>query len=132
MCIFECDRHRMMLPFKGNTMTNKPTMPAAITLSEILALRSRVSVTATQPASLTPIGDQFRALQPTVPAAAAKNEAEDIRWVPDDINIANGKSSIHLRLDTDVLVWFKSQGKGHLTRMNAVLRAYMQAKKARS
>jgi uncharacterized protein (DUF4415 family) len=26
-----------------------------------------------------------------------------------------------------VLVWFKAQGKGYQTRMNAVLRAYMKA-----
>ena len=37
------------------------------------------------------------------------------------------KKSVHLRLDTDVLEWFRDQGKGHLTRMNAVLRSYMDA-----
>jgi uncharacterized protein (DUF4415 family) len=40
-----------------------------------------------------------------------------------------GKSSIHLRVDTDVLEWFKAEGRGHLTRMNAVLRSFMEAKK---
>ena len=40
-----------------------------------------------------------------------------------------GKASIHLRVDTDVLEWFKSQGRGHLTRMNAVLRSFMEAQK---
>jgi len=38
-----------------------------------------------------------------------------------------GKTSVHLRLDSDVVEWFKAHGKGHLTRMNAVLRAYMDA-----
>lgn len=38
-----------------------------------------------------------------------------------------GKTSVHLRVDQDVFDWFKSQGKGHLTRMNAVLRAYYEA-----
>ena len=38
-----------------------------------------------------------------------------------------GRTSVHLRMDTDVVEWFKAQGKGHLTRMNAVLRAYMEA-----
>jgi uncharacterized protein (DUF4415 family) len=38
-----------------------------------------------------------------------------------------GKASVHLRLDTDVLDWFRAQGKGHLTRMNAVLRSFMEA-----
>jgi len=39
------------------------------------------------------------------------------------------KSQITLRMDTDVLEWFKTQGKGYQTRMNALLRAYMQAQK---
>jgi uncharacterized protein (DUF4415 family) len=38
-----------------------------------------------------------------------------------------GKASVHIRLDTDVLEWFRAQGKGHLTRMNAVLRSFMEA-----
>lgn len=38
-----------------------------------------------------------------------------------------GKAAISLRIDADVLKWFKSCGEGHLTRMNAVLRAYMLA-----
>lgn len=38
-----------------------------------------------------------------------------------------GKTSVHLRLDSDVLEWFREQGNGHLSRMNAVLRSYMEA-----
>ena len=40
------------------------------------------------------------------------------------------KKSVHLRVDNDVLDWFRSQGPGHLTRMNAVLRSYYEAKRA--
>ena len=40
-----------------------------------------------------------------------------------------GKTSVHLRLDSDIVEWFKANGKGHLTRMNAVLRAYVDAHK---
>jgi uncharacterized protein (DUF4415 family) len=40
-----------------------------------------------------------------------------------------GKTSVHLRLDSDVLEWFKQGGKGHLSRMNAVLRSFMDAQK---
>ena len=36
-----------------------------------------------------------------------------------------GKAPVTLRVDRDVLNWFKAQGKGHLTRMNAVLKAYV-------
>ena len=32
-----------------------------------------------------------------------------------------------LRLDTDVLAFFKAQGRGYQTRINAVLRSYMEA-----
>jgi uncharacterized protein (DUF4415 family) len=42
-----------------------------------------------------------------------------------------GKVSVHLRLDPDVFDWFKSRGKGHLTRMNAVLRAYYEANRSK-
>jgi len=34
------------------------------------------------------------------------------------------KAAISLRLDADVLEWFKAQGPGYQTRINAVLRAY--------
>ena len=39
------------------------------------------------------------------------------------------KASVHLRLDQDVLDWFRAGGKGHLTRMNAVLRAYFESRR---
>ena len=37
------------------------------------------------------------------------------------------KSQLTLRLDSDVLAWFKAQGRGYQTRINALLRAYMHA-----
>jgi uncharacterized protein (DUF4415 family) len=37
------------------------------------------------------------------------------------------KTSISLRVDVDVLEWFKAQGAGYQTRMNAVLRAFKEA-----
>lgn len=38
-----------------------------------------------------------------------------------------GKTSISLRLDQDVLEWFKAQGAGYQTRINSVLRAFRDA-----
>ena len=35
-----------------------------------------------------------------------------------------------LRLDTDVLEWFKQQGRGYQTRINVLLRAYMEEQQA--
>ena len=43
------------------------------------------------------------------------------------LRIPKAKPSISIRLDPDVLEWFKSQGAGYQTRMNAVLRMYMEA-----
>ena len=37
------------------------------------------------------------------------------------------KASISLRVDADVLDWFKSKGPGYQTRINAVLRAFKDA-----
>jgi uncharacterized protein (DUF4415 family) len=37
------------------------------------------------------------------------------------------KATISLRVDADVLEWFKAGGPGYQTRMNAVLRAYKEA-----
>lgn len=35
------------------------------------------------------------------------------------------KRNITLRIDPDIIEWFKARGKGYQTRMNAVLRAYI-------
>ncbi len=37
------------------------------------------------------------------------------------------KQQIALRVDEDVLGWFRAQGRGWQTRMNAVLKAYKQS-----
>lgn len=37
------------------------------------------------------------------------------------------KQPVTLRIDSDVLVWFKSQGQGYQTRINKLLRAYMES-----
>jgi len=39
------------------------------------------------------------------------------------------KSLLSLRIDADVLEWFRAQGRGYQSRMNALLRAYMEAHK---
>jgi uncharacterized protein (DUF4415 family) len=50
-------------------------------------------------------------------------------WRNAGVVLPQGKTSVHLRLDSDVVEWFKAAGRGHLTRMNAVLRAYVEAHK---
>jgi len=43
----------------------------------------------------------------------------------------HGRTSVHLKLDDEVFDFFKSQGKGHITRMQDVLKAYVRAQKTR-
>ena len=45
------------------------------------------------------------------------------------LRMPQAKPSITIRLDPDVLDWFKSQGQGYQTRINAVLRRYVEAQK---
>ena len=52
-------------------------------------------------------------------------------WRSAKVVTPSRKTSVHLRLDSDVVDWFKQGGKGHLSRMNAVLRAYVEAQRQR-
>ena len=46
------------------------------------------------------------------------------------LKVPASKTLLSLRIDADVLSWFRSQGPGYQSRMNALLRAYMEAHKA--
>jgi len=48
-------------------------------------------------------------------------------WVGLPPPVGAGKRLMSVRIDNDVVEWFKAQGKGYQTRMNAVLRQYMEA-----
>ena len=41
----------------------------------------------------------------------------------------SGKAPVTLRLDRDIIAWFKQRGRGYQTRINAVLRAFVEAQK---
>jgi uncharacterized protein (DUF4415 family) len=45
------------------------------------------------------------------------------------VRLPKGKQLVSLRIDADVLDWFKRQGKGYQTKINAVLRAYVHAQR---
>jgi uncharacterized protein (DUF4415 family) len=45
-----------------------------------------------------------------------------------ELGVPEPRQSIHIRVDASVLRWFKSHGPGYQTRMNAVLRAFVQAR----
>ncbi len=54
--------------------------------------------------------------------------ALDDKWFRTaELVIPQPKAAISIRLDREVLDWFKDQGPGYQSRMNAVLAAYMKA-----
>jgi uncharacterized protein (DUF4415 family) len=53
-------------------------------------------------------------------------------WDNATVRIPPTKQQITLRLDPDVIGWFKRGGRGYQSRMGAVLRSYVEAKRKRS
>ena len=50
-------------------------------------------------------------------------------WENAVIEYPEKKKPVTLRLDADVLEWFRSMGKGYQTRINSVLRSFYEAHK---
>jgi len=46
-----------------------------------------------------------------------------------EIGLPEPRQAIHIRLDASVLRWFKAHGPGYQTRINAVPRAFVSARK---
>jgi len=65
--------------------------------------------------------------------AIAADPDSDVKpdWTKAKLVLPQRKQSVHLRVDPDVLDWFRRQGSGYLTRMNAVLRTYYEAHRKR-
>lgn len=62
--------------------------------------------------------------------AVAANDREgapmtDAEWAKAEIARPE-KVAVGIKLDNDILSWFRSQGKGYQTRINAVLRRYYE------
>jgi uncharacterized protein (DUF4415 family) len=56
---------------------------------------------------------------------------KDIDWSDAALVIPPKKKAISIRVDEDVLDYFKQSGAGYQRRMNAVLRSYMQQRKSK-
>jgi uncharacterized protein (DUF4415 family) len=56
-------------------------------------------------------------------------EQDEDFWANATVEMPQPKKGINIRIDADVLVWFKQFGKGYQTRMNAVLRSFMESQK---
>ena len=61
-----------------------------------------------------------------IAADADAKPTDTALWQSAPVRMPERKESITIRLDADVLRWFRRR-KGYQTRINAVLRAYMEA-----
>jgi uncharacterized protein (DUF4415 family) len=69
--------------------------------------------------------DEDILLTPDHPEASVKHIMRGV--VRSGLKVIPPKTSVSLRIDADVLEWFKAQGGRYQTRINAVLRAYRDA-----
>lgn len=59
------------------------------------------------------------------------SELQSIDWSKAELVIPPKKHAISIRLDEDLIEFFKSEGQGYQSRINAVLRSYMREMKGR-
>ena len=70
------------------------------------------------------------------PMRAEQDDAEPVAagaapdWTRAVKGLPPGKEPVKLRIDSDVLRWFRGTGKGYQTRMNNVLRAFVESRKS--
>ena len=62
-----------------------------------------------------------------LPSGRDANDAMDeIDWLTIELPKPSRKGHMTLRIDSDVLAWFRAQGKGYQSRINAILRRYFE------
>lgn len=54
-------------------------------------------------------------------------ETDENFWKNATIHMPRSKKSLTIRLDSEIIEWFKAEGTGYQTKINAVLQAYIQA-----
>ena len=106
-------------------MTRKPTRSGLVRFERLVDMPRR------------PLSERARAMSDDgiADAIASDPDAVDTSapgfWETAELRMPEPKGQITLRIDRDVLDWFRKSGRGYQTRMNAVLRSYMDAHKRR-
>jgi uncharacterized protein (DUF4415 family) len=101
-------------------------------------MKSTSSHSAKQPSakrkssSTTSMTDWAKLKSSKAAKATAEHPEADVKYIVKGIvrrglTAVPAKSSVSLRLDNDVLEWFRAQGAGYQTKMNAVLKAFRDA-----
>ena len=71
--------------------------------------------------------DWAKAASLPLPDGSDADDAMDpIDWATTELPRRRAKIHASLRLDADMLEWFRAQGQGYQTKINAILRSYFQ------
>jgi uncharacterized protein (DUF4415 family) len=71
--------------------------------------------------------DWEAAARKPLPDGADPDDAmEEAGWATTELPMPKRKVHTNLRIDADVLAYFREQGKGYQTKINAVLRSYVE------
>ena len=100
-------------------MSRKSGNIVSFTVEELKAKRARGETRS----------DWKRAADLPVPDGSDPDDAiEPIDWATTELPLKRSKVHASLRLDADMLDWFKAQGRGYQTKINAILRSYYQSR----
>lgn len=111
--------------------TPKPSRPAARRGAEVSRAASAPSTPAASPAPSRGRADLAR-LRRTSETEIARTAPPELAELPPEFwdsavpVVPSPKTPISLRVDDDVLAWFRETGPRYQSRMNAVLRSYME------
>lgn len=98
-------------------MSRKSANTARHSAAELHAMQKRGAVKS----------DWKAAAEKPLPSGSDPDDAmEEIDWTTAELPLPRAKTQTTLRLDSDMLDWFRAQGKGYQTRINAILRKYFE------
>ncbi|UHS57091.1 BrnA antitoxin family protein [Agrobacterium vaccinii] len=99
-----------------------------MTLDELRAKRARGEKSATDWARVDALTDED--IERAMRDDPDWSEWIDVDWSKAEVVVPVAKKSISIRLDEDVIDFFKATGKGYQTRMNAILRHYVREQRS--
>ncbi|MGO9232876.1 MAG: BrnA antitoxin family protein [Methylocella sp.] len=71
--------------------------------------------------------DWKSAAQKPIPDGSDPDDAmEPVDWATTELPMPKRKEHTNLRIDADVMAFFRNQGRGYQTKINAVLRSYVE------
>jgi uncharacterized protein (DUF4415 family) len=88
--------------------------------------RSTAELQAMQVAGKTRTDWAAAASKPVPDGSDPDDAMEDVAWATTELPMPKVKMHTNLRIDADVLAFFRDQGKGYQTKINAVLRSYVE------